>query len=155
MRGLRNIVKEFQISVNTGRENFGKRPGPRPDSHRDHHGLKVDEFEVRKEHQVPGLDYNIYLSSGGPGDPRKNTGRGEKQWFRLIEQIWSHNQTTQDKNTSAISSRIMPSDLCHLLIFTRRSNNHPIGRPQNLPQEQNAQNKNSQDNEEKNQFRIG
>ncbi len=97
MRGLRNIVKEFQIYENTGPESFGERPYPRPDSHRNQPGLIVDEFEVRKEHQVPGLEYNIYLSSGGPGDPRASTGRGEKQWFRLIDKIWRHNQTDQDK----------------------------------------------------------
>lgn len=82
MRGLRNIVKNFEL------EDPG--PGTSP-------GLVVDEFEVRKEHQVPGLDYNIYISSGGPGDPREIIGGQEKQWYQLIDQILQHNQTREDK----------------------------------------------------------
>ncbi len=92
MRGLRNIVKEFIEP-----EDHGISTGPGPDSHRDHPGLHVDEFEVRKKHQVPGLDYNIYLSSGGPGDPRENIEGQENQWYQLIDQIWRHNQTKEDK----------------------------------------------------------
>jgi len=92
MRGLRNIVKKFQIPEDTGPESYGERAGAgiKP-------GLIVDEFEVRKEHNVPGLDYQIYISSGGPGDPRENIAGQEKQWYQLIDQIWRHNQTKEDK----------------------------------------------------------
>ncbi len=79
MRGLRNITGEFVPAK-------GKFPG-----------LQVDEFDVRKQHQVPGIEYDIYISSGGPGDPRRNTKPWEQQWHKLIDQIWEHNQTTARK----------------------------------------------------------
>ena len=31
--------------------------------------LQMDEFDVRLKNQLPGLSYDIYISSGGPGDP--------------------------------------------------------------------------------------
>ena len=79
MRGLRNITDKF-VSAK------GK-----------FQGLQVDEFEVRKKHQVPGIEYDIYISSGGPGDPRRNTKPWEQQWHSLIDQIWKHNQTAARK----------------------------------------------------------
>lgn len=79
MRGLRNIVDDFKNPI-------GRFPG-----------LLVDEFDVRKKHQVPGIEYDIYLSSGGPGDPRRNTKPWEKQWHELVDQIWAHNQTSEKK----------------------------------------------------------
>ena len=29
----------------------------------------TDEFEVRLHKKLPGLDYDIYISTGGPGSP--------------------------------------------------------------------------------------
>lgn len=79
MKGLRDIVHRFK-------QPDGKFPG-----------LIVDEFDVRKKHQVPGIDYDIYISSGGPGDPRRNTKPWEKQWYELIDQVWINNQTSKKK----------------------------------------------------------
>ena len=36
--------------------------------------VEVDEFEVRLQHNLPGLDYDIYISSGGPGSPLDSEG---------------------------------------------------------------------------------
>ncbi len=79
MRGLREITGEFKRPK-------GKRPV-----------IKTDEFEVRREHRLPGLNYDIYISSGGPGDPRRNTKTWEPEWYRLIDQIWQHNLTSERK----------------------------------------------------------
>jgi GMP synthase-like glutamine amidotransferase len=79
MRGLRHIINDFT------------------ESQKNLVNLQVDEFEVRQKQQVPGMDYDIYISSGGPGDPRERTSKWEKQWFGLIDQIWKHNQTSQPK----------------------------------------------------------
>src|SRR3984885_7288556 len=40
------------------------------------HGLELqyDEFEVRLEHNLPDLSYDIYISSGGPGSPLDSEG---------------------------------------------------------------------------------
>ena len=43
------------------------------------HGLALqfDEFEVRLQHDLPDLSYDIYISSGGPGSPLDSEG---SQW---------------------------------------------------------------------------
>jgi GMP synthase-like glutamine amidotransferase len=79
MRGLRNIIKNFE------------RPrGENP-------GIKMLAFEVRQKHEIPDLSYDIYLASGGPGDPRENSGTWEKHWYQLVDKVWRHNQTSQQK----------------------------------------------------------
>ena len=48
-----------------------------------HLDIQVDEFEVRLENQVPGLDHDIYISSGGPGSPLDTVGSDwEKVYFK-------------------------------------------------------------------------
>ncbi len=39
-----------------------------------HIELHKDEFEVRLQKQVPGLDYDVYISTGGPGSPLESEG---------------------------------------------------------------------------------
>ena len=50
------------------------------DSH--HLNLEKAEFDVRLKHEVPGLDFDIYISSGGPGSPLESEGSNwEKKYF--------------------------------------------------------------------------
>lgn len=50
--------------------------------------LQVDEFEVRLEKQVPGLDYDMYISSGGPGSPLDSEGsEWEKVYFGWLNKV--------------------------------------------------------------------
>ena len=62
MRGIRAILHEFAQS---------------------HHlDLVLDEFEVRLERKIPDMSYDIYLSSGGPGNPLESEGSAwEKAYF--------------------------------------------------------------------------
>jgi len=52
--------------------------------------IHLDEFEVRLEKQIPDLSYDVYISSGGPGDPLENGTipweAGYFQWLREVEQ---------------------------------------------------------------------
>lgn len=60
----------------------------------DFHGLEVqlDEFEVRLRHEVPGTEYDIYISTGGPGSPLESEGsEWEKLYFGWYEQIVAFN----------------------------------------------------------------
>ena len=60
------------------------------------HGLDLtyEFFDVRKNCEVPGLDFDIYLSSGGPGSPLDSEGsEWEKKYFNLISQLEQHNQS--------------------------------------------------------------
>ncbi|MBK7434608.1 MAG: GMP synthase [Chitinophagaceae bacterium] len=59
-----------------------------------HIDLDWDEFEVRQEKNLPGLDYDIYISSGGPGSPLESEGsEWEKAYFRWLDQVekWNRN----------------------------------------------------------------
>jgi GMP synthase-like glutamine amidotransferase len=56
--------------------------------------LQWDEFEVRLEKQVPGMDYDIYISSGGPGSPLESEGsEWEHAYFDWLKQVekWNSN----------------------------------------------------------------
>jgi homoserine O-succinyltransferase len=55
--------------------------------------LEYDEFEVRIQHQVPDLSYDIYISSGGPGSPLDSVNTAwEGAYFGWLAQIEAHNR---------------------------------------------------------------
>ncbi len=54
--------------------------------------LSYEVFDVRKKVEVPGLDFDIYISSGGPGSPIDSEGtEWEKKFFMLIDALEDHN----------------------------------------------------------------
>lgn len=53
--------------------------------------LEYEEFDVRQKNEVPNLDYDIYISSGGPGNPLENRGAWTDKYFQLIDDLWHHN----------------------------------------------------------------
>jgi GMP synthase-like glutamine amidotransferase len=57
--------------------------------------LTYDQFDVRAKNEIPDLSYDIYLFSGGPGDPLLNDGPWFERFFNLIEDLWQWN--AQDK----------------------------------------------------------
>lgn len=55
-------------------------------------------FDTRFKDEVPGLDKDIYISSGGPGSPFEGERtKWEKDYFNLIQQIWDHNQKNPER----------------------------------------------------------
>ena len=45
-------------------------------------------FDVRGKAEVPGLDYDIYISTGGPGSPLDSVGsEWEHKYFELIDDL--------------------------------------------------------------------
>ena len=79
MRGIRQLIQEFTA-----------------DSHLP---VTFDIFDVRLNCEVPDTDYDIYISSGGPGSPLDSEGSlWEKKYFSLIDALHEHNAThPQDK----------------------------------------------------------
>jgi len=60
--------------------------------------VKYDVFETRYKGDTPAMDYDIYISSGGPGSPFAGRGKKwEKDYFNLIDKIWNSNQKSSDK----------------------------------------------------------
>ena len=54
--------------------------------------MTVEIFEVRNNCEVPGTDFDIYISSGGPGSPVDTEGtEWEKKYFGLIDLLEQHN----------------------------------------------------------------
>lgn len=68
MRGIREIIKQFgeinQLNI------------------------QLHEFDVRLQHNVPDLSYDIYISSGGPGSPLESEGsEWEKKYFEWLAEV--------------------------------------------------------------------
>ena len=58
----------------------------------------IDVFDLRQKEEIPGLDYNIYFSSGGPGSPYDGEGqRWEKLFFDFLEQLKSFNDENEQE----------------------------------------------------------
>ena len=56
-------------------------------------GLDFKIYDSRYKGEVPGLKYDIYISSGGPGNPFDGEGtKWEKEYFKLLDKIVAHNQ---------------------------------------------------------------
>ncbi|ADB37365.1 type 1 glutamine amidotransferase [Spirosoma linguale] len=53
--------------------------------------LVFDVFDVRANNELPDLDYDIYISSGGPGSPMASSDEWESRYFELIDQIFDWN----------------------------------------------------------------
>ncbi|MBV6427005.1 MAG: hypothetical protein KIPDCIKN_01518 [Haliscomenobacter sp.] len=58
---------------------------------------RFDLFNVRAKNEFPGLDYDIYISTGGPGSPLPEGAPWEKPYFSLIEQLFAHNRQAENK----------------------------------------------------------
>jgi GMP synthase-like glutamine amidotransferase len=60
--------------------------------------IKYDVYESRYKGDVPGLDYDIFISSGGPGSPFDGDGQEwEKKYFNFIDEVWNYNQSSNDR----------------------------------------------------------
>lgn len=55
-------------------------------------------FDTRYKDEIPNLDYDIFISSGGPGSPFEGEGKKwEKLYFNLLDDIWSNNHNNENK----------------------------------------------------------
>jgi homoserine O-succinyltransferase/O-acetyltransferase len=57
----------------------------------------VEEFEVRLRNEVPTVDYDIYISSGGPGSPLPEASIWEKKYFSWFDSVLEHNRNPQNE----------------------------------------------------------
>ncbi|TAE05808.1 MAG: GMP synthase [Bacteroidetes bacterium] len=58
---------------------------------------KYEVFDVRLKNELPDLSYDVFISSGGPGSPLPSDAEWEKNYFRLIHDIFAHNRTSENK----------------------------------------------------------
>ena len=60
--------------------------------------ISYQVFDTRFKDEIPGIDNDIFISSGGPGSPFEGEGtKWEKDYFNLIQKIWDHNQNNTER----------------------------------------------------------
>ncbi len=60
--------------------------------------INFDEFDVRSKNEIPDLNYDFYISSGGPGSPLESTGTiWENLFFEWIKTVENHNHNNENK----------------------------------------------------------
>lgn len=73
MRGIREIVNQF-ADIN-------------------HLNVVLKEFDVRQKNELPGTEFDIYISSGGPGSPTASEGQEwDTSYFEWISMMQRWNQ---------------------------------------------------------------
>lgn len=50
-------------------------------------------YEVRHANELPDLTYDVYVLSGGPGDPLENDGPWYDRYLGFLQQLWDYNHT--------------------------------------------------------------
>jgi GMP synthase-like glutamine amidotransferase len=88
-------IKVAVIDMNNGAANQGMRGiieilGKYQQDHDVAFSLEI--FDLRQKGELPGLDHNLYISTGGPGSPYDGEGEDwENRFFELLEKIHEHN----------------------------------------------------------------
>lgn len=59
--------------------------------------VSYEIFDVRGKAEVPGLDFDFYLSTGGPGDPREGDGNWDARYYAWLQAVWTWNQHEEQK----------------------------------------------------------
>ncbi|MBL7856341.1 MAG: GMP synthase [Cyclobacteriaceae bacterium] len=78
MRGIRQLIEEFEADC--------------------HMMVKYEIFDVRLKAEVPDLNFDLYISSGGPGSPLDSEGSlWEKRYFGLVDDIRAYNAQHPEK----------------------------------------------------------
>jgi homoserine O-succinyltransferase/O-acetyltransferase len=56
----------------------------------------IEVFDVRARGQMPAVDHDVYICSGGPGDPREGDGIWDKAFYSLIQDVSDFNKYSFD-----------------------------------------------------------
>lgn len=88
MRCIRQILKQYSSAKN----------------------IKIDfeEFDVRLKKQLPSLDFDIYISTGGPGSP---LGDDDQEWEELYFSWLKNIETFNDDESNADKKNVL--FICH------------------------------------------
>ncbi|MFK7810753.1 MAG: type 1 glutamine amidotransferase [Saprospiraceae bacterium] len=87
---MESKLKLAILDMNAGHPNQGLRCIKEiSDHYLDHLDYKI--FDVRQTGIVPDLSYDIYISSGGPGNPLEGDGVWDVRFCQLLDDLWMHN----------------------------------------------------------------
>lgn len=56
-----------------------------------------DVFDVRAKREIPDLSYDIFISSGGPGNPLEGDGVWDALYYQWLDDVWNWNQQEGNK----------------------------------------------------------
>jgi homoserine O-succinyltransferase/O-acetyltransferase len=59
--------------------------------------LEYEIFDIRRKQEVPGLDFDIYISTGGPGHPLEGNEAWENEYYHLLDAIQEYNEWSEYK----------------------------------------------------------
>jgi len=99
----KNKYKIAILDLNDGHENQGMRclrDITRKWGEVNKYYVMVQEFDVRQKNEVPATNFDIYISSGGPGSPLDSQGsEWEKHYFNWLRKIekWNHDEGNLQK----------------------------------------------------------
>jgi homoserine O-succinyltransferase len=100
---MNNEKKHFRIAIldmNNGFENEGMRCIKKIITEfgvREVLDLSYEVFDVRQKLQVPSMDFDAYISSGGPGNPAVSGEAWERKFFRFLDQITAYNSSRHNR----------------------------------------------------------
>lgn len=99
----KNKISIAILDLNNGHENQGMRclrDITRHWGEANDYDLFIEEFDVRVKNEVPGTDFDIYISSGGPGSPLDSKeSEWEKLYFGWLHKIerWNNDESSLEK----------------------------------------------------------
>jgi len=99
----KNKIKIAILDLNDGHENQGMRCLRDITKHwgeANEYVLTVKEFDVRGKNEVPGTDFDLYISSGGPGSPLESVeSEWEGQYFNWLGELekWNNDDNNFPK----------------------------------------------------------
>lgn len=60
--------------------------------------VSIDIFDVRYKNEIPNVeDFDIFISSGGPGNPHREGHEWEDKFAGFLDEVYSHNKYNDDK----------------------------------------------------------
>jgi GMP synthase-like glutamine amidotransferase len=94
-------VKVAVIDMNNGAPNLGLKSIIKSlSAYQSAHSVELlyEVFDLRLKNEIPGLTFDIYISSGGPGSPFEGEGQQwEKLFFDLLDSVECCNKLNESK----------------------------------------------------------
>lgn len=62
------------------------------------HNVSIDVFDVRYKNEVPNVeDFDIFISSGGPGNPHREGHEWENLYYNFLDNVYEFNKVNDQK----------------------------------------------------------
>lgn len=62
------------------------------------HNVSIDIFDVRYKNEVPNVeDFDIFISSGGPGNPQREGHEWENLYYNFLDNVYEFNKVNDQK----------------------------------------------------------